>query len=111
MLALRPRYDPHPFYAALSSYEGQLGKDEGMAKSRQSKLSPELQAMLRKSEQTRKSTPPSVSGVNARLERAANRKLAKSGYFPKREINPETPLLDADSIGTHGLKPTWHGRV
>ena len=45
----------------------------------------------------------------AKLEDAADRLLAKAGYFQQKA--EEEIVLDADCCGTHGLRPTWHGRA
>lgn len=82
-----------------------------MPKPAKRSLSPELVAMLQRSEKARKGPAILKQGVDLKLERAANRKLAKSGFFPRPDNNQETPVIDAEGIGTHGLRPTWHGRV
>lgn len=44
-----------------------------------------------------------------KLDDAADRLLAKAGFFqPKAD---DEIVLDADNIGTFGLRPTWHGRA
>jgi len=43
--------------------------------------------------------------------RAANKLLRKAKYFPKREKSDEYNPIEAESIGSHGLKPTWHGKA
>jgi hypothetical protein len=95
-----------------------------MTKRRQAKLSPELLAMFKASAKLRKQTKPMIQGINIRLERAANRLLPKElrlaiahrdgqliAFFPLRVNNSEIPVLEAEAIGSHGLKPTWHGTV
>lgn len=49
---------------------------------------------------------------HARLERAANKLLAKAGYFTEGEQDDDEYIpVEAESIGVHGLRPTWHGRA
>jgi hypothetical protein len=46
---------------------------------------------------------------HVKLWRAANRRLAKAGAFaPREELDVVIP---AELIGTHGLRPSWHGRA
>lgn len=45
-----------------------------------------------------------------RLYAAANRLLAKSGYFHSG-VEIEESLPEATMIGAFGLRPIWHGRV
>lgn len=78
------------------------------------KMSAKLQASLEASERKRKTTKAPQSGVHnirdLRLEKAADRILAKSGFFPKREIEDDV-VVDANAISAHGhLRPTWTGR-
>ncbi len=47
--------------------------------------------------------------LQRRCLRAADRILAKAGFFQKPE--DEFDVLDANCIGAHGLKPIWHGSV
>ncbi len=47
-------------------------------------------------------------GGNVKLERLANAKLAKAGFFEPRQ---ETGALPAECITSAGLVPTWHGRA
>ena len=42
---------------------------------------------------------------------AANRLLAKSGYFVTAEVEAENVVLDPLMIGSGGLRPLWHGRA
>ena len=81
------------------------------------KMSDELRAML--STKRKDPSKPTKSGYSrtefcdtrgqVKLARKADRLLAKSGFFPKRET--EKVVLDADQIGVNGLRPTWHGRA
>jgi hypothetical protein len=46
-----------------------------------------------------------------KLARAADKILARNGFFSKPDDSDEPVLVDADSIGQHGrLRPTWTGR-
>lgn len=49
--------------------------------------------------------------AQARALATANRILAKSGFF--KTVNPkdEDAAVDANACGTHGLRPTWHGKA
>lgn len=47
--------------------------------------------------------------LQLRLYYAANKLLAKAGFFePKVQ---EEQVLEPIMIGSHGLRPTWHGRA
>jgi hypothetical protein len=80
-------------------------------------MSAELEAMLEASKAARKSSKVEFSNRfgdqshtkrQAKLAAIANRKLRKSGCFqPKAEVGE----LPAECCGTHGLRPTWHGRA
>lgn len=48
----------------------------------------------------------------AKLSAAADRLLAKAGYFTKSPEKREESVLEADAIGSNGqLRPTWQGRA
>ena len=67
--------------------------------------SPELLAMLARPRLDHSLAP---TEKRSRLTAIANRKLAKVGFFkPKTEAGS----LPAEACGTHGLRPTWHGRA
>ncbi len=46
-----------------------------------------------------------------KLYAAANRILAKSGYFQTGIVEAEDALPEATMIGRFGLRPIWHGRA
>ena len=46
-----------------------------------------------------------------RLYAAANRLLAKSGYFHSSAVDFEDSLPEATMIGQFGLRPIWHGKA
>lgn len=46
-----------------------------------------------------------------KLYAAANKLLAKSGYFHQGVVETEESLPEATMIGAFGLRPIWHGRV
>jgi len=46
-----------------------------------------------------------------KLTRAADKILARNGFFQKPDDDDSEVLVDADAIGQHGgLRPTWVGR-
>ena len=46
-----------------------------------------------------------------RLYMAANKLLASNGFFAPQEQFDDAIVLPSEAIGTHGLRPTWHGRA
>lgn len=61
------------------------------------------------------------TALHARLERAANKLLAKAGFFDEPDADhsnfddlfgeAEYQPMEAEACGVHGLRPTWHGRA
>ena len=41
----------------------------------------------------------------------ANRILGKAGFFTKAAPTEQDDTIDVAMIGSHGLRPTWHGRA
>lgn len=58
-----------------------------------------------------RSLMPCDTRKQLKLFLAANRLLAKSGYFVTAEEKPENIVLDPLMIGVGGLRPLWHGRA
>lgn len=48
--------------------------------------------------------------AQARALAQANKILAKSGFFKTVKREDEDAAVDANACGTHGLRPTWHGK-
>lgn len=79
-------------------------------------MSDELRSMLANSASQRKQSKSPKSGVHGyrelKLEKRANKWLARSGYFTKVKPEGFDESVHHDAVSTHGhLRPTWQGRV
>ena len=73
-------------------------------------MSAELQQML---DRPRRDVSKETSRRQFYLGKAADRLLAKSGFFETVEPTSEEMVdgIHHDCIGVHGLRPKWHGRA
>lgn len=54
---------------------------------------------------------PHSTRRQAKLDRLATLMLKRDGFYLKgKRLGDDSPV-DADAIGAHGLRPTWHGRA
>lgn len=53
---------------------------------------------------------PKRKWSRGRKNRVATRILRKAGFNPPKGDNSEV-VLPAEAVGTHGLRPTWHGKA